>query len=151
MCLAEYVAIAGDAGKSGHPRHVTDRDWVADAHEVRSMRTDADPPDGKSGEAGPIPDHHVVVFDRDGLRLRRAVDVNELRQKISRFMLGEEAFCLVRSHFIHLQRSMRYRHRPGIYFLEECDSLTLRGATERLVTAPTGMFSINIYKRRRAD
>src|SRR6185312_15129357 len=113
MRLAANMAVASDAGKAGHPRHLSDREGVTHAHEVRSMRTEADAPYGESGEARAVSGHHVVVLDRDGFRLRRAVDIDELRQQIARLVFGEEASCLVRSHFIHLQRAMRYRYGPA--------------------------------------
>ncbi len=96
--FAVHITIARHAGESGHPVDLGDRAGIAYAHEVGSVRAHAQAPHGEAGESRAIADHHVVVLDRHGFRLGRAVHVDELRENVTDVVLREETLCLIRVH-----------------------------------------------------
>src|SRR5882724_8582641 len=98
--LAMHMPIACNARKSGHPRDLADRGGAAHTHEVGSMGSHPETPDGESRKTCAVADHHVVVFHRHSFRLGGAVDIDELREYVACATLREESFRLVRCHVL---------------------------------------------------
>jgi len=69
--VAAHVPIAGHPRKAGHPRHVADRGRVTDTHEIRTVRTHAEPPYRKARETGARSTPEAIVLGPEGQQLYR--------------------------------------------------------------------------------
>jgi hypothetical protein len=86
----------------GHPRNRLQRVEIADRHVVRAVRPHAESAQRETGETRAVLQHHAEVLDRHRLRLRRAVDVHELREEVADAVLLEELPCFSRCHGLPL-------------------------------------------------
>ena len=100
--LAVHVTPRAHPRVSGHPRNRLQRVEIADRHVVRAVRPHAESAKRKAGETRAVLQHHAEVLDRHRLRLRRAVDVHELREEVADAVLLEELPCFSRCHGLPL-------------------------------------------------
>ncbi|MNG72052.1 hypothetical protein D3C79_304680 [compost metagenome] len=93
--LAVYVAYTHHPAVTRLPRYRDQGGKVAAGHEVGAVRFHAHAADGEPGKAGALLGHHLQARDRHRFGLRRAMDIDELRQHVLDAVLVEGAlgFC----------------------------------------------------------
>ena len=96
--LAVDMAIADDARIAGHPRDERQRRKIADRHVFGAMRTHAEAPDREPRKSRAGSQQVFEMRGRDTLCLRRAVNVDELRQDELDLVSPEKFPCIDQRH-----------------------------------------------------